>query len=133
MPDLHDRRLKKEKKVLTEKLEFANLIEKVEGYLDGRVDTISNLIEIALKNVVKRAIETGKKSSLTVTLDFTRFDDKRVSITGDLKTKLPEGSEEAKIFYFDKDKGINRESNLYLADPVRLTPDENGIYTAVTV
>lgn len=38
-----------------------------------------------------------------------------------------------KIFYFDKDKGINRESNLYLADPVRLTPDENGIYTAVTV
>jgi len=38
-----------------------------------------------------------------------------------------------KIFYFDKDKGINRESNLYLADPVKLTPDEHGIYTAVTV
>ncbi len=93
--------------MLTEKLEFANLIEKVEGYLDGRVDTISNLIEIALKNVVKRAIETGKKSSLTVTLDFTRFDDKRVSISGDLKTKLPEGSKEARTFYFDKNADLS--------------------------
>ena len=93
--------------MLTEKLEFANLIEKVEGYLDGRADTISNLIEIALKNVVKRAIETGKKSSLTVTLDFTRFDDKRVSISGDLKTKLPEGSKEARTFYFDKNADLS--------------------------
>lgn len=37
-----------------------------------------------------------------------------------------------KVFYFDPEHGINRESNLYLADPVKLTPDENGIYTAYT-
>jgi hypothetical protein len=109
--------------MLTEKLEFANLIENVEGYLDGQADTISNLIEIALKNVVKRAIETGKKSSLTVTLDFTRLDDKRVSISGDLKTKLPEGSKEAKTFYFDKwcDLSLeefDRENNVSLIKKV---------------
>jgi hypothetical protein len=34
-----------------------------------------------------------------------------------------------KIFYFDRDHGIHRESNLYLADPVILEPDEHGIYT----
>jgi len=37
-----------------------------------------------------------------------------------------------KIFYFDPEHGINRESNLYLAEPVNLTPDSNGIYTAYT-
>jgi hypothetical protein len=35
-----------------------------------------------------------------------------------------------KIFYFDKYKGVNRESNLYLADSVNLTEDAQGIYTA---
>lgn len=35
-----------------------------------------------------------------------------------------------KMFYFHPTFGINRESNLYLADPVQLSPDENGIYTA---
>ena len=35
-----------------------------------------------------------------------------------------------KIFYFDEHHGINRESNLYLAEPVTLAPDEEGIATA---
>ena len=35
-----------------------------------------------------------------------------------------------KIFYFDSEYGINRESNLYLSEPVKLVPDERGIYTA---
>ena len=35
-----------------------------------------------------------------------------------------------KIFYFDKDHGINRESNLYLAEPAKMEADENGIFTA---
>ena len=35
-----------------------------------------------------------------------------------------------KIFYFHHEKGINRESNLYLADAVKLEPDKNGIFTA---
>lgn len=35
-----------------------------------------------------------------------------------------------KCFYFHPDHGINRESNLYLADPVRLEADDSGIYTA---
>jgi len=35
-----------------------------------------------------------------------------------------------KLFYFHPEKGINRESNLYLAKPVVLEPDESGIYTA---
>ena len=34
-----------------------------------------------------------------------------------------------KIFYFDRDHGIHRESNVYLAEPVVLEPDEHGIYT----
>lgn len=37
-----------------------------------------------------------------------------------------------KIFYFDRNHGIHRESNLYLADKPVLTADENGIYTAYT-
>jgi hypothetical protein len=35
-----------------------------------------------------------------------------------------------KLFYFDKKHGINRETNLHLADPVQLEADENGIFTA---
>lgn len=35
-----------------------------------------------------------------------------------------------KCFYFDPEHGINRESNLYLDEPVALKPDHNGIYTA---
>jgi hypothetical protein len=85
--------------MLTEKLEFANLIDEIEN---DRVDTISSLIEIVLKNDVKRAIETGEKISLTVALDFTRFDDKRVSISGNLRTEFPECSEKERTFYFDK-------------------------------
>lgn len=34
-----------------------------------------------------------------------------------------------KIFYFDKDHGINRESNIYLENKPALTADGNGIYT----
>ncbi len=36
-----------------------------------------------------------------------------------------------KIFYFDPEHGINRESNLHLADSIKLTPDEHGIFTSV--
>ena len=84
--------------MLTEELEFANLIDEIEN---GRVDTISSLIEIVLKNDVKRAIETGK-SSLIVALEFTRFDDKRVLISGNLRTEFPECSKKERTFYFDK-------------------------------
>jgi hypothetical protein len=35
-----------------------------------------------------------------------------------------------KVFYFHPEYGINRESNLYLADKVQLEPDEKGIYTS---
>jgi hypothetical protein len=37
-----------------------------------------------------------------------------------------------KIFYFDEEHGINRETNLYLAPPVELTPDSRGIFTSYT-
>jgi len=37
-----------------------------------------------------------------------------------------------KCFYFHPMNGINRESNLYLADPVNLGADGNGIYTSYT-
>lgn len=35
-----------------------------------------------------------------------------------------------KLFYFDHTHGINRETNLHLADPVQLEADDAGIYTA---
>ena len=35
-----------------------------------------------------------------------------------------------KLFYFDKKHGINRETNLHLADPIKLKADENGIFTS---
>jgi hypothetical protein len=35
-----------------------------------------------------------------------------------------------KLFYFDKKYGINRESDIYLADPVILKKDSNNIYTS---
>jgi len=35
-----------------------------------------------------------------------------------------------KIFYFHKTNGINRETNLYLDEPVKLTADRHNIYTA---
>lgn len=34
------------------------------------------------------------------------------------------------MFYFHPNKGINRESKLYLGDPVELKPDKHGIYTS---
>ncbi len=34
-----------------------------------------------------------------------------------------------KLFYFDHDHGINRETNLYLNDQWELTADEDGIFT----
>jgi len=34
-----------------------------------------------------------------------------------------------RIYYFDKKFGINRESNLYLSEPVSLEADDKGIYT----
>lgn len=34
-----------------------------------------------------------------------------------------------KLFYFDKTHGINRETNLHLADPVQLKADSHGIFT----
>ena len=37
-----------------------------------------------------------------------------------------------KMFYFDKKYGINRESNLYLADRVDLKADRNGIFTPIS-
>lgn len=38
-----------------------------------------------------------------------------------------------KIFYFDPEHGIHRESNLYLEEPIKLKPDKYGIYTAHTL
>lgn len=35
-----------------------------------------------------------------------------------------------KIFYFDQERGINRMTNIHLADKIALTADERGIYTA---
>lgn len=35
-----------------------------------------------------------------------------------------------KIFYLDPEHGIHHESNLYLDDVQKLTPDERGVYTA---
>ena len=35
-----------------------------------------------------------------------------------------------KAFYFHPDHGLNRESNLYLEDQVKLEPDHNRVYTA---
>jgi len=34
-----------------------------------------------------------------------------------------------KMFYFDLEKGVNRETNLYLEDLTELTPDKNNIFT----
>jgi|GEM_PF-3868794 len=34
-----------------------------------------------------------------------------------------------KLFYFDKNHGINRETNLHLKDPVELKADDKGIFT----
>jgi hypothetical protein len=34
-----------------------------------------------------------------------------------------------KMFYFDSEKGVNRETNLYLEDLTELTPDKNNIFT----
>jgi hypothetical protein len=37
-----------------------------------------------------------------------------------------------KLFYLDLEKGINRESNLYLEEAKELQPDKKGIYTPYT-
>ena len=34
-----------------------------------------------------------------------------------------------KMFYFHPEHGINRESDLHLDSPVKLSPDTNGIFT----
>lgn len=95
--------------MLNEKLEFSDVLGNVESYHDGQVDSMKSLIETALSKVVKRALETGKVSSLAVTLKFERYDDKRISITGDIKTKLPEGMKESRTFYYDKQGDLSLE------------------------
>jgi hypothetical protein len=94
---------------MTDKLEFPQLLEQVESYHDGHINSMSFLIDEALTKVVRRALETGKASSLSVTLNFTRYDDCRVAITGDLKTKLPEGKKQARTFYYDRNGELSLE------------------------
>jgi hypothetical protein len=42
------------------------------------------------------------------------------------------GMPSQKMFYFDKKYGINRESNLNLADRIDLKADRYGIYTPIS-
>lgn len=100
-----------------EKLGFTDIIEKVEGVYDGRLDVLDSCIQEAFEKTVKRSLSTGKVGKLTVTLSFNRTDDKRMEIKGEVKTSLPNPVAGATNMYHDI------KGNLHQSDPRYQHPD----------
>ena len=93
------------------KLNFASTLSQVPGVYDGQVDVLENRVEEAFIKTVKRVLGTGKAGKITVSLAFSRVDDTRIEIKGEVKTALPEPKVGTREVYHD-----NR-GNLSVEDP----------------
>jgi hypothetical protein len=94
-----------------EPLSFITTMPLIEGSYKGNVDTLDELVKEAFTEAIKRVLSTGKTGKLTVTMAFSRKDDFRIEITGDVTTKLPEFKSDIRSIYHDQ------KGNLFLDDP----------------
>jgi hypothetical protein len=94
-----------------EPITFHTALERIEGSYKGRRDIFEDVLSEAFIDAVKRVLSTGKQGKLTVKLSFSRIDEERLEIKGDLSTSLPEPASDGRTFYHDS------RGNLFLEDP----------------
>ena len=92
-------------------LNYSAVLSKVDGSYKGSVGTLEEVIEEAFAETIRRVLMTGKAGKLTVCLDFSRLDETRIEVKGDIKTKLPEPKTSTRTLYHD------RSGNLFADDP----------------
>lgn len=91
-------------------LNFSSTLENLEGVYKGTRNDLNVLVDDALQETVKRVLSTGKVGKMTVVLAFSRKDDDRIEVKGDVKTSLPEPKSDTKTFYHDS------RGNLFVED-----------------
>jgi len=84
-----------------EPLNFTSILALVEGSHKGSVGCLNEIIDEAFSETVKRVLSTGKAGKLHVTLSFSRVDNTRIEIKGDVTTKLPEPKTDSRYIYHD--------------------------------
>ncbi len=90
-------------------LDLENVMDQIEGSYEGSIDIFSELANKAFSEALKRVISTGKKGKLTLAFSLENIGDGRISITGDINSKLPEPSQKGKLFYHDLKGNLTTE------------------------
>lgn len=93
-----------------EKLGFAEMMPLLEVCHDGRIGNLDEMVRTAMQDAIHRTMVTGKKSKMTITLDFERDSDRRFEAKATLKTALPDFEiKNSRSFYRDKKGNITLE------------------------
>ena len=93
-----------------EKLGFAEMMPLLEVCHDGRLGMLDDMVHTAMQDAIHRTMATGKKSKMTITLDFERDSDRRFEAKATLKTVLPDFEiKNSRAFYRDKKGNITLE------------------------
>jgi len=96
--------------------------------LDRSVNKTSRMFNKVIHyNCVGHFHQTGNMSDVTL-INGTMVGGSDLSIN----RMASSGRPSQKMFYFDKKYGINRESQIYLADRIDLESDSNGIFTPIS-
>jgi hypothetical protein len=95
----------------TEPLNFQSVLSRIEGSYKGSVDELDALVAEAFTETVKRTLSTGKVGKMTLTLGFSRVDETRIEIKGEVTTKLPEPRTDSSVLYHDE------RGDLFAEDP----------------
>jgi hypothetical protein len=96
--------------------------------LDRSVNKTSRMFNKVIHyNCVGHFHQTGNISDV-ILVNGTMVGGSDLSINKMASSGIPS----QKMFYFDKKYGINRESNIYLADRIDLEADSNGIFTPIS-
>ncbi len=92
------------------KIGFVEMMPLLEVCHDGRVGMLDDMIHSAMQEAIYRTMVTGKKSKLTVTLDFERESDRRFETKATLKTALLDFEiKNSRAFYRDAKGNITLE------------------------
>ena len=97
--------------------------------LDRKARRLNNLYNMIINYMLGGHFHTSANLHDNIILNGSMVGGSDLSVNKMNTAELPS----QKIFYFDGNHGIHRVSDIKLAEPVKLTPDENGIYTAYTV
>ena len=85
----------------------------------------------ALRDLVAKVIDTGKKGSLTLVITvepMPKSDGNALIVTDEIKLKLPEFAREASLFFADDDRNLIRNDPRQLTfDSLREVPPPPGI------